>query len=50
MLQNKVAIVTGANSGIGRAVALELGKEGASVTIDYVELILSRQRNWNLRF
>jgi glucose 1-dehydrogenase len=35
-LENKVAIVTGANSGIGRAIVLALGKEGASVTLDYV--------------
>ncbi len=35
-LENSVAIVTGANSGIGRAVVLALAREGASVTIDYV--------------
>ena len=35
-LTNKVAVVTGANSGIGRAITLALAKEGASVTIDYV--------------
>ncbi len=36
MLENKVAVVTGANSGIGRAVALAMAKAGASVAIDYV--------------
>lgn len=36
MLTNKVAIVTGANSGIGRAIALGLAQAGAAVTIDYV--------------
>ncbi len=35
-LQNKVAIVTGGNSGIGRSIALELGRQGASVVIDYI--------------
>ena len=35
-LANKVAIVTGGNSGIGKAIALVLAKQGASVVIDYV--------------
>lgn len=34
-LDNKVAIVTGASRGIGRAIAIELAREGAKVAINY---------------
>jgi glucose 1-dehydrogenase len=35
-LQNQVAIVTGAATGIGKAIATAMASEGASVVIDYV--------------
>ena len=35
-LKDKVAIVTGGNSGIGKAIVLALAQQGASVAIDYV--------------
>jgi 3-oxoacyl-[acyl-carrier protein] reductase len=34
-LENKVAIITGAGSGIGRAIALRFAKEGADIAIVY---------------
>ena len=36
-LSGKVAIITGGDSGIGRAVAIAFAKEGADVTISYLE-------------
>jgi glucose 1-dehydrogenase len=35
-LKGKIAIVTGGNSGIGKAIALELARQGANIVIDYV--------------
>jgi glucose 1-dehydrogenase len=35
-LQDKVALVTGGSSGIGQAIAIRLGEEGASVAINYI--------------
>jgi glucose 1-dehydrogenase len=34
-VEGKAAIVTGSDSGIGRAIALELARQGAAVTINY---------------
>lgn len=36
LLKGQTAIVTGANSGIGRAIAVSLGKAGANVVVNYV--------------
>jgi glucose 1-dehydrogenase len=35
-LKGQTALVTGANSGIGRAIALALGRSGANVVVNYV--------------
>ena len=34
-LENRVAVVTGASRGLGRAIALELARRGAFVTVNY---------------
>jgi FlaA1/EpsC-like NDP-sugar epimerase len=36
-LQGKVAIITGGDSGIGRAVAIAFAKEGARISVVYLE-------------
>jgi glucose 1-dehydrogenase len=36
LLKGQTALVTGANSGIGRAIAIALGRAGANVVVNYV--------------
>ncbi len=36
-LQDKVALITGSDSGIGQATAIEFAKEGADVVVNYLE-------------
>jgi len=35
MLENKIAVVTGGSRGIGRAIALKLASQGASIVVNY---------------
>ncbi|AEE96246.1 3-oxoacyl-[acyl-carrier-protein] reductase [Mahella australiensis] len=37
MLKDKVALITGASRGIGRATAIKLGSEGAKVAVNYLK-------------
>lgn len=48
LLDQKVAVVTGASSGIGRAIALKFASEGASVVVNYPDL-LERERAKEVR-
>lgn len=48
LLDDKVAIVTGASRGIGRGIALELAKEGAKVVINYAGNVAAAQEVQNL--
>lgn len=35
-LKGKVVVITGASSGIGRAIAIEMGRHGANVVVNYI--------------
>lgn len=42
LLENKVAVITGAAKGIGRGIAIEMAKEGASIAIADIDKVGSR--------
>jgi NAD(P)-dependent dehydrogenase (short-subunit alcohol dehydrogenase family) len=44
-LQNKVAIVTGAATGIGKAIALVLGRAGVKVVVNHLDTPDSAERS-----
>ena len=46
--KGKVALITGASRGIGRAIAIELAKNGASISINYNSNIKSAKETQNL--
>ncbi len=48
LLKDKVAIVTGGDSGIGRAVSIGMAKEGADIAIAYLEEEEDAQHSANL--
>lgn len=45
--QNKIALVTGSSRGIGRAIALKLAKQGATVIIHYADNDVAAQETIN---
>jgi len=49
MLQGKVALVTGGDSGIGRSVCYHFALEGATVAFTYVEGIEDRDKDETLQ-
>jgi glucose 1-dehydrogenase len=57
LLEGQTAIVTGASSGIGKAIAIALGAAGANVCVNYVtgpekaeEVVTENREGWEPRF
>ena len=48
LLKGKSAIVTGGNSGIGKAIVLQLAEQGANVAVDYVSIRMQPRNSKNV--
>ena len=50
LLEGKVAVVTGAARGIGKAIALKFAQEGANIAFTDLVLVLTKCSSTNLQF
>lgn len=49
-LQNKSVLITGADNGIGKAIALLFAKEGADISLSIIKTTkMQKKQNWKLK-